>query len=117
MPQVEHPPVTMMTADHRRPRPIGWPTAASSHPRTSAERFYFEVGRRRARQGVDLAELISALTLLRKEIWAFAREHQVLANPIDVYRVMELTRRIVLFFDKALFHATRGFISATDGTS
>jgi ADP-ribose pyrophosphatase YjhB (NUDIX family) len=83
----------------------------------AAERFYFDVGRRRAQQGVDLAELISALTLLRKEIWAFAREHQVLANPIDVYRVMELTRRIVLFFDKALFHATRGFISAADGTS
>jgi hypothetical protein len=83
----------------------------------AAEDFYFQVGRRRAGQGIDLAELISALTLLRKEIWAFAREHQVLANPTDVYRVMELTRRIVLFFDKALFHATRGFLSVTDRTS
>lgn len=83
----------------------------------AVEAFYFEVGRRRFQQGVDLAELISALTLLRKEIWAFAREHQVLANPLDVYRVMELSRRIVLFFDKALFHATRGFLSAEGGTS
>lgn len=83
----------------------------------AVEAFYFEVGRRRAQQGVDLAELISALTLLRREIWAFAREHQVLANPLDVYRVMELSRRIVLFFDKALFHATRGFLSGDDGTS
>ena len=33
----------------------------------------------------------------------------MLASPLDVYRVMELSRRIVLFFDKALFHTARGF--------
>jgi ADP-ribose pyrophosphatase YjhB (NUDIX family) len=74
------------------------------------EAFYFEIGRARARQGYPLAEVLSALTLLRKEIWAFAREHQVLASPLDVYRVMELSRRIVLFFDKAIFHTARGFL-------
>jgi len=83
----------------------------------AVEAFYFEVGRRRAEQGVGLAELISALTLLRKEIWTFAREHRVLASPLDVYRVMELSRRIVLFFDKAVFHATRGFLTGGDGAS
>ncbi len=79
------------------------------------EAFYFEIGRARAREGYPLAEVLSALTLLRKEIWAFAREHQVLASPLDVYRVMELSRRIVLFFDKALFHATRGFLREQTG--
>jgi 8-oxo-dGTP diphosphatase len=76
----------------------------------TTEAFYYEIGRARAREGYPLAELLSALTLLRKEIWAFAREHQVLASPLDVYRVMELSRRMVLFFDKAIFHATRGFL-------
>ncbi|MFH1329441.1 MAG: NUDIX domain-containing protein [Actinomycetota bacterium] len=76
------------------------------------EAFYAEVGRRRASQGFGLWEVISALTLLRKEIWAFAREHQVLASPMDVYRVMELSRRIVHFFDKALFHTARGYLAA-----
>ena len=77
-----------------------------------AEAFYAEVGGRRASQGVGLWEVISALTLLRKEIWTFARERQVLASPMDVYRVMELNRRIVLFFDKVLFHAARGYLAA-----
>ncbi|MFH0916156.1 MAG: NUDIX domain-containing protein [bacterium] len=77
-----------------------------------AEAFYVEVGRRRASQGFGLWEVISALTLLRKEIWTFAREHQVLASPMDVYRVMELSRRIVHFFDKALFHTARGYLAA-----
>lgn len=80
----------------------------------AVEEFFFEIGQRRARQGVDLAELLSSLTLLRKEIWTFAREQQVLANPLDVYRVMELSRRIVLFFDKALYHAALGYRSGEE---
>ena len=60
-------------------------------------------------------EWLEALTLLRKEIRAFAREHQVLASPLDVYRVMELSRRIVLFFDKALYHTARGFAAERRG--
>jgi 8-oxo-dGTP diphosphatase len=76
------------------------------------EAFYFEIGRARAREGYPLAEVLSALTLLRKEIWAYAREHQVLASPLDVYRVMELSRRIVLFFDKAIYHTARGHLRA-----
>jgi len=71
--------------------------------------FYREIGRRRRTQGIRLEELLSALTLLRKEIWTFAREHQVLASPLDVYRVMELSRRVVLFFDKALHAAAIGY--------
>ena len=74
------------------------------------EAFYFEIGRARAREGYPLAEVLSALTLLRKEIWAYAREHQVLASPLDVYRVMELSRRIVLFFDKAIYHTALGHL-------
>jgi ADP-ribose pyrophosphatase YjhB (NUDIX family) len=74
--------------------------------------FYREIGRLRSVQGIRLDELLSALTLLRKEIWTFAREHQVLASPLDVYRVMELSRRVVLFFDKALHAAAAGYAEA-----
>lgn len=83
--------------------------------RSTMESFYLGIGRRRAQQGYELPEVLSALTLLRKEIWAFAREHQVLASPLDVYRVMELSRRIVLFFDKAIYHTARGFQMEREG--
>jgi len=52
---------------------------------------------------------------LRKAISAFARDPQELASPLDVYRVMELSRRMVLFFDKAVFHAARGFLREQNG--
>lgn len=77
-----------------------------------AEVFYLDIGRARFEQGYRLDEVLSALTLLRKEIWTFARQRQVLASPLDVYRVMELSRRIVLFFDKAIYHTTRGYLNA-----
>jgi len=70
--------------------------------------FYFALGRERREQGFSTAEVISALTLLRREFWNFARHHQVLESPMDVYRVMELSRRVVLFFDKAIYHASKG---------
>jgi hypothetical protein len=47
--------------------------------------------------------------LLRKNIWSFARRQGILERPIDVYRVLELDRRLVLFFDRAMYHTLRGF--------
>lgn len=71
--------------------------------------FYFNVGRQRRVQGFHNHEILSALTLLKKHIWAFAHRHAVCRRSIDVYRVLELNRRIVVFYDHAMYHATRGF--------
>jgi len=72
--------------------------------------FYRDVGAERKKSGFDLHELISALTLLRKHIWNFARGTGMWERPIDAYRVLELDRRIVVFFDKAMYHTARGYI-------
>ena len=71
--------------------------------------FYFNIGRERRAQGFNNHEILSALMLLKKQIWIFARSRGVWKRPIDVYRVLELNRRIVVFFDKAMYHTTRGF--------
>jgi len=76
--------------------------------------YYRALGRERQVQGFPLHEVISALTLLRKEIWAFIREQQALERLLDFYRLMELSRRFVLFFDKALYHVARGFAEEVD---
>ena len=47
--------------------------------------------------------------LLRREIWNFALERHVLDRPLERYRLLELSRRVVLFFDRALYHAARGY--------
>jgi len=67
------------------------------------------VGRERRAQGCPLHEVLSSLTLLRKQVWSYTRQEGVWERPIDVYRVLELNRRIAVFFDKALYHMARGF--------
>jgi 8-oxo-dGTP diphosphatase len=54
-------------------------------------------------------EVLSSLMLLKKHVWTFARSQGVWERPIDVYRVLELDRRIAAFFDQAMYHAARAF--------
>ena len=71
--------------------------------------FYRLLAQERKRQGFGVHELLSSLTLLKKQLWAYARSQAMWERPIDMYRALELSRRIALFFDKATYHAARGF--------
>lgn len=71
--------------------------------------FYRAVGRTRRTQGVRLHELLSSLSLLKKHLWTFAREHSVWRRPIEIYRVLEFDRLLAEFFDRAAYHVARGF--------
>jgi ADP-ribose pyrophosphatase YjhB (NUDIX family) len=71
--------------------------------------FYRTLGRQRREQGFALHEVLSSLTLLRREIWTFIGRREALVDLMEVYRAMELSRRVVLFFDRALYHTARGF--------
>lgn len=72
--------------------------------------FYQALGRQRREQGFELHEVLSALTLLKREIWRFIGERDALVDLLEAYRTLELSRRVGLFFDKALYHAARGYV-------
>jgi 8-oxo-dGTP diphosphatase len=86
---------------------VGWLTNESAG--LAIKDFYQALGRERHIQGFSLAEVISALMLLRKHIWLFVSSQGVWARPIDVYRILELEQRVIAFFDKAMFHTALGF--------
>lgn len=71
--------------------------------------FYRQVGRQRRADGLKVYEVFSAVTLLRKYIFFYARSQGVWERPIDVYRVLELDVRLVLFFDIAMYHILKGY--------
>ncbi|MEJ2595695.1 MAG: NUDIX domain-containing protein [bacterium] len=75
-------------------------------------RHYQELGALRKKQGYMQSELISALSLIRKYIWEFALSQGMWQKTIDIYRTLELERRMMLFFDKASYHACRGYEEA-----
>jgi hypothetical protein len=59
--------------------------------------------------GFGLSEVLSSLTLLRKHVLTYPMDQGVWHGTLDVYRVLELEHRVILFFDKAMYHATRGY--------
>jgi 8-oxo-dGTP diphosphatase len=71
--------------------------------------FYRQLGSRRRSQGIQPHEMLSAVMLLKKQIWGYARSQGVWERPVDAYRVMELQSRFAVFFDKAVYHLSRGF--------
>jgi 8-oxo-dGTP diphosphatase len=73
------------------------------------KRFYLKLGMDRKSDGCSLPEVISALSLLRKHILTFANRKGVWKRAIDAYTVLELDRRIILFFDKAIYYTALGF--------
>ncbi len=75
--------------------------------------FYRMVAKEREAQGLKVHELLSAVALLKKHVWTFVRAHSTWERPIDAYRMLELSRRIAIFFDKAMYHAAREFATDT----
>ena len=73
------------------------------------KQFFHELGVHREAQGVPLHELLSAIMLLKRQIWAHARSLGVWQRPMEMYRVMELQSRFAVFFDRAMYHSARGY--------
>jgi 8-oxo-dGTP diphosphatase len=71
--------------------------------------FYRKLGELRKVEGVELHEVLSAIMLLKKQIWQYARSQGVWDNPVDTYRVMELQSRFAAYYDKAMYNAARGY--------
>jgi len=71
--------------------------------------FYRALGAKRHSQGIQPHEMLSAVMLLKKQIWSYARSQGVWERPVDAYRVMELQSRFAVYFDKAVYHLSRGF--------
>jgi ADP-ribose pyrophosphatase YjhB (NUDIX family) len=65
------------------------------------------------RAGLPLSEIISALSLTRKHIFAraFART-EAMGRPIEQYRILEMTTRVNLFYDKAVYDLAKGYEGA-----
>jgi len=70
---------------------------------------YTGLGRERKKQGIRLYEVLSALSLIKKHIWEFALSHGIWTKQIDIYILLELQRRIVIYFDKITYLTTVGY--------
>jgi hypothetical protein len=73
------------------------------------EKHYFEIGERRASQGVALSDLCWAIVLTKGHLWEFLQRQGFMSGPVEIYGEMELLRLLDRFFDRALCFATEGY--------
>ncbi len=71
--------------------------------------FFHRLGATRAAQGLPLPELISAILLLKREVWMSARTHGVWESAMDLQRAVDLNRELGRFFDRAVYYASAGY--------
>jgi len=73
------------------------------------EQRYFEMGGRRASQGVALSDFCWSIALTKVHLWEFLQRQGVMVSPIEIYGEMELLRLLDQFFDRALCFAAEGY--------
>lgn len=71
--------------------------------------YFHRLGATRAAMDLPLAELISAILLLKREIWMSARQHGVWESAMDLQKAVDLIRELGRFFDRAVYYATAGY--------
>jgi len=76
------------------------------------EATYRENGYRRFQEGVPLSELVHALILMKQHLWNFVRKNDLPETATNLYSEEQLEMMVGQFFDKALYHAVRGYEEA-----
>jgi hypothetical protein len=73
------------------------------------EQRYFEIGERRASQGVALSDFCWSIVLIKEHLWAFLQREGSTHGPVEIYGEMELLHHLDQFFDRGLCYATEGY--------
>jgi hypothetical protein len=71
--------------------------------------YYTALGRRRQREGFALSEVIQALIITRRHVWLRIEEEGLLETSLDLHKGLELTNRVIVFFDRAILYTALGY--------
>jgi len=80
-----------------------------TRPGDDVQRRYFEIGERRAAQGVSLSDYCWTIVFTKQHLWDFLQREGFLRGPVELYGEIELLRLLDQFFDTALCYAADGF--------
>jgi len=76
---------------------------------TDVGEYFHRLGATRAAMGLPLPELLSAILLLKREVWMSARQHGVWESAMDLQKAVDLNRDLGRFFDRAVYYASAGY--------
>lgn len=78
-------------------------------PEAEVSRCFLAVGGRRALQGVSIGTLIGTLLIVKEHLYEFVKREALADRPVELFEEMELFHLLDQYFDRALYHAARGY--------
>jgi hypothetical protein len=76
------------------------------------ERVYTELGQHRFAEGLSLAESLCAMLLAKEHMRSFIRRAGAPDSALELHREVEMNVQLGHFFDRAIYHAVRGYEAA-----
>jgi len=76
---------------------------------SDVERQFVAIGRRRASQGVPLSQFVLAILATKEHLWEHVTGEALTEHALDLFQVLELSRSVEMFFDRAVYFATIGY--------
>jgi hypothetical protein len=83
-----------------------WPLGKNQ---ADIEQRYREIGARRARQKVALAEVIQVIVITKENLWDFLKSEAVADRAVEIMGELELLQMLEQFFDRAIYFAAVGY--------
>jgi hypothetical protein len=82
-----------------------WVRAASEG---LVEEEYYHLGEIRRSEGIPLSQVVTALLLIRRNLWQFVDSQGADSN-LELRQQLDLELLVVRFFDRAILHTIRGY--------
>jgi hypothetical protein len=73
---------------------------------------YEALGSQRKKEGFKLSEVVQALIILRRHLWLKVLAEGFIDNVLELNQALALNNRVILFFDRAIYSAIKGFQEA-----
>lgn len=80
-----------------------------SMSREELQKYWMDLGRQRRKEGFPLSEIVQSLYLIRRHLWQKVEAEGLLDTAYDLFQAMELHNSVILFFDRAVYHAACGY--------
>jgi hypothetical protein len=74
--------------------------------------IYTTLGAQRHQEGFLFSEVLEALIITRRVLWAKVESDGLLDTALDLNQALALSDRAIVFFDRAMFYAAQGYESA-----
>lgn len=81
---------------------------AKDLPKEEVKEYYTKLGRIRQKEGIPASDFFQALVLLKRHMWLFVKR-KLEDEMTDYKQAMEVSDRVVLFFDRAAYYMLIGY--------